>query len=301
MTKVVTRIQEITIEINNKLDIIQLESVAVGTLLKEALEVLKEEGKKQADFLEYCKQEFSIGKAQAYKLMKVAEVFAEDGRFKGVAMRVLYALATQANDEQMERAAEFAANGSLNTAIVNQLLNPEPPKQDDKQQEQQEQEEQQASKEADKAQKAIDEALDNVSQRETEDDIPFDTSVDGQMQRNDAEQESNEPNKESVNADLMAEVRELRAALQAANELIANMKEDKETARPVAPMLPQFKNACPYAVLGLGQVESKKITVVKKAFRELIKCGYGKGHEAFELLTKAKDQLIEDIEAAKKA
>ena len=66
-------------------------------------------------------------------------------------------------------------------------------------------------------------------------------------------------------------------------------------------MLPQFTNACPYAVLGLGQVEAKQITKVKKAFRELIKCGYGQGHDAFELLTKAKDQLLKDIEAAKES
>ncbi len=96
-------------------------------------------------------------------------------------------------------------------------------------------------------------------------------------------------------------IQELRGLLTTANDLIKTLQGEKvqhNTAKAM-PMLPQFKNACPYAVLGLGQVEATKLTVVKKAFRELIKCGYGKGHEAFELLTKAKDQLLADIEANK--
>lgn len=301
MTKVISRMQEITIEINSKLDVIQKESVSVGSLLKEALQCLKDEGKKQADFLEYCKNEFSIGKAQAYKLMKVAEVFEDDARFKGVAMRVLYTLATTATDEQMEKAAEFAASGTLNTAVVNQLLYPEAP------QAPAPTPAPETTEEAEEKQEEANQSLNNLPEvadlpkQEQEDDIPFDmgdapaapaTSVEAQMTKHDAMQEANVSGLES-------EISELRAALEAANELIKSLQADKVTAKPAAPMLPQFKNACYYARLGLGQIEARDAAKVRKAFRELIKCGYGDGHDAFKLLTEAKDALLEEIKAAK--
>lgn len=273
--------EEIVLEINAKLDVIQKESVCVGSLLIEAKEELTEKGVKYAGFIEWCGLNFNIGKAQASKLMKVATVFNEDKRFDGVAMRVLYSLACNATPEQMDKAAEFAENGTLNSAVLNQLLNPvavvtkepEAPQQtveDDK-----------------KAQEAIEQALNNLPVKEVEKE---EVSQSETTVLDTAEKDG-----------LTSEIQELRKALTAANELIKSLQGEKvqhNTAKTM-PMLPQFKNACPYAVLGLGQLEAKKITVVKKAFRELIKCGYGKGHEAFELLTKAKDQLLADIEAAK--
>lgn len=289
MTKVISRIDEIILEINEKLDIIQKESVSVGRLLIEAKEEMTGNGKKYADFIEWCGLQFNIGKAQASKLMKVATVFDDDERFKGVAMRVLYALAVNATPEQMERAAEFASNGTLNSAVVNQLLNPAPVVQ-------KEPEAPNTTPEADKeAEQAIAEAINNVSQRET-------STVEEQMKTHDAVQEGYEGALSDAEKEgLTNEIQELRKALEAANDLIKSMQAEKtqHNSSKDMPMLPQFTNACPYAVLGLGQVEAKQITKVKKAFRELIKCGYGKGHEAFELLTKAKDQLLADIEAAK--
>lgn len=289
MTQVISRMDEIVLEINEKLDIIQKESVSVGKLLIEAKEEMTGNGKKYADFIEWCGLQFNIGKAQASKLMKVATVFEDDERFKGVAMRVLYALAVNATPEQMDRAAEFAANGTLNSAVVNQLLNPAPVVQKEPEAPEQ------SDKENSEAQKAIEDAINNVSQRET-------PTVDEQMKANDALQESDTGSLSDAEKEgLTSEIQELRKALEAANDLIKSMRAEKtqHNSSKDMPMLPQFTNACPYAVLGLGQVEAKQVTKVKKAFRELIKCGYGKGHEAFELLTKAKDQLLADIEAAK--
>lgn len=273
----ITRIEEIVLEISTKLDVIQKESVCVGTLLIEAKEELTEKGGTYAQFIEWCGLNFSIGKAQASKLMKVATVFSEDKRFTGVAMRVLYSLACNATPEQMDRAAEFAANDSLDSAVLNQLLNPKP----------------EVKKvvelvestleEITEQQKELDSVLNNVPAREVIDNPVIDLS-------------STEEKKE-----LTGEIQELRKALEAANSLIKELTNSKvkHNDSKLMPMLPQFHNACPYAVLGLGQVEVKKITVVKKAFRELIKCGYGAGHEAFELLTGAKDKLLKDIEEAK--
>lgn len=287
MSKVITRMQEIVTEINAKLDVIQKESITVGELLIEAKEELQADGKKYQDFIDWCGAQFNIGKAQASKLMKVATVFKDDERFKGVAMRVLYSLATTATPEQMDRAADFAANGSLTSAIANQLLNPQPNKPEgikahDKSKE--DTEEQEAE---------IREALDNIpSETSTNSsDVPFDLPAE------------DKPVVKEDNSELVEQIEALKDSLRAANELISQLKETKEkeaASRNVAPFLPQFKSACPYAVLGLGQLESKQVTKVKKAFRELIKCGYGDGHDAFEALCKAKDHLLDDIEKAKK-
>lgn len=286
MSKVITRMQEIVAEINTKLDVIQQESVSVGKLLIEAKEELQADGKKYADFIVWCGEQFNIGKAQASKLMKVATVFDEDERFKGVAMRVLYQLATTATPDQMDRAADFAATNSLTSAVANQLLNPTPVET-----------EQAESKELSKEDKAEQNADTQVSLENLpkSDDVPF--TVDSQIEANDKAQESKE-----ANSDLVEQISELKDSLRAANELIQSLKDANEkqsASRNTAPFLPQFKSACPYAVLGLGQIESKQITKVKKAFRELIKCGYGDGHDAFEALCKAKNQLLNDIEKDK--
>ena len=272
----ITRIEEIVEEISTKLDVIQKESVCVGSLLIEAKEELTEKGGTYAQFIEWCGLNFSIGKAQASKLMKVATVFSEDKRFSGVAMRVLYSLACNATPEQMDRAAEFAANDSLDSAVLNQLLNPKP------EVEKVVEKELVTTDEVTEQQKELEATLKNIPAKEVS--------------------QSETPANNEEKTALTSEIQELRKALEAANSLIKEMKDSKvkHNDSKSMPMLPQFHNACPYAVLGLGQVEAKKITVVKKAFRELIKCGYGSGHEAFELLTGAKDQLLKDIEEAKK-
>ncbi len=282
-TTATTRMEEIVIEINTKLDVIQKESVCVGSLLIEAKEELTEKGVNYAGFIAWCGLNFNIGKAQASKLMKVATVFNEDKRFEGVAMRVLYSLACNATPEQMDKAAEFAESGTLNSAVLNQLLNPvavvtkepEAP--------------QQTVEDDNKAQEAIDKALESV---------PFKTEESTEVSQcetailDTAEKES-----------LTSEIQELRGLLTTANELIKSLQGDKvqhNTAKDM-PMLPQFSNACAYAVLGLSEDDSTKVSKVKKAFRELIKCGYGNGHEAFALLTNAKDRLLEITEANKGA
>lgn len=265
------RMDEIANEIGQRLDNIQSESLAVGALLIEAKQEFEEVGKKQSDFLSWCSLHFAIGKAQVYKLIKVSLFFGEDERFKGVSMRVLYALASSATEEQLERAADFAANGSLTTAIVNQLLNPEPV----------------APKAPTPAAPTDEEQAKQAAELQaTLDAIPEATAA---------------PAAPAADAGLMAQISELTAALSAANEMIKSLQAAKVTSKAAvaAPFLPQFRSAYPYAVLGLAVEQAGKVTVVKKAFRELIKCGYGEGHEAFNALVAAKDALLADIEAAK--
>lgn len=294
MTTIVTRMQEITISICEKLDSIQTESLQVGALLIEANEILQEEGKKQPEFLAYCKENFSIGKSQAYKLMKVSKFFAEDTRFKGVAMRVLYVLATEANEEELEKAAELAANDSLNTGTLNAILHPEPVKPV----------EPVAPKQSPEEVKESEEETNNSL-----DSVPFD--VDEQIARNDAIQEgaprttqeileSADDETKAVLDDKDRQIATLESMLKKLQETVASF-EKKAAIKPAAPLLPQFKSKNPCVVLGIAESDAGKITVVRKAFREIIACGYGEGHEAFEQLTKAKDSLLADIEAAKQA
>lgn len=278
----VTRMQEITNEINARLDNIQTESMLVGQLLAEALNEIKEQGGKQSDFVDYCKLEFGLSKSQAYKLIKINQVFGEDVRFKGVAMRVLYALSTQATEEEIEKAAEFAANGTLNTAIVNQLLNPVPA-QPEKEEPPVITEDTKLTEEQDKA---LHEALDNVV------DAP-----EAPQTTEEVINSADEATKQVIEGQ-KSEISTLKSMITTLQETISKL-QDATKKKPVAPSLPQFKSACPYAVLGLSQTEATKKTRVTKAFRELIACGYGDGHESFELLVKAKDQLLADIADAK--
>ena len=87
---------------------------------------------------------------------------------------------------------------------------------------------------------------------------------------------------------------ELRGLLEAANSIIKELQTSNVVRSKAsnAPTLPQFKSKCTYAVLGLSQEQAEKPAAIKKAFREIIKCGYGDGHEAFDLLTQAKDKLL---------
>ena len=110
-----------TAEIKQHLDNIGTSYIKVGACLNE----LRGDFEGQKDFLAYVESEFGIKKAQCYKLMSVARVFEGDDRFKGVAMRVILALVPFADENIiMEKAAELAAEGKLDTNAVNALIEP---------------------------------------------------------------------------------------------------------------------------------------------------------------------------------
>lgn len=288
MTQAITRIQEITAAIKLKLDNIQSETQEVGALLKEVLEEFKAQGKNQADFLDYCKGEFAIGKAQAYKLIAIFETFGEDSRFKGVSMRVLYTLSSTATKEQVDRAAEFAATGSLTTSIVNELLNPTPLKVETPTPTT---EGGGVSEETQNRLADIQAALD-AQNAEAEKALRLKTE-----QVKDADSASMQSLQASLDSQSET-IKALTEELGKANQLIKELSAPSR-AKASAPYLPQFNHACPNVVLGLSEAEGQQVTKVKKAFRELIKCGYGEGHEAFSQLTAAKDALLAAIEASK--
>ena len=90
---------------------------------------------------------------------------------------------------------------------------------------------------------------------------------------------------------LLAQIKALTEQLQAANDRIAFLSSARESKKAAAPMLPQFKSSCFYARLGLSAEEATKKTAVNKARRELVKLGYGEGHEAWPLISEAVEEL----------
>lgn len=274
-----------TAEIKAHLDTIGASYLKVGSLLNE----LRGDFESQREFLAYVEEEFSIKKAQCYNLMNVARCFDGDERFKGVAMRVMLALIPFADEaEIMEKAAELAANGELDTKAVNALVSPSKPAKPEASQSQAEPE-----KAADNSAPVESEALQSVPQEtapESDNSAPWDeepaTTETAAPKLDNAENTEN-----AAMASLLAQIKTLTEQLTAANDRIAELTSARETKKSAAPMLPQFKSSCFYARLGLSAEEATKKTAVNKAKRELVKLGYGEGHEAWELIAEAVAEL----------
>lgn len=110
---------QVAAEIITLLNDIGSNYLKIGALLAEG----KEDFDNQRDFLEWADDTFGIKKAQCYNLMNIARVFATRKEFSGVAMRVLLMLVPFADEgELMDKAADLAAVGELDTAAANQLL-----------------------------------------------------------------------------------------------------------------------------------------------------------------------------------
>lgn len=278
-----------TAEIKQHLDNIGTSYIKIGACLNE----LRGDFEGQKEFLAYVESEFSIKKAQCYKLMSVARVFEGDDRFKGVAMRVMLALVPFADENTiMEKAAELAADGKLDTNAVNALIEPkkeaktetvqtkaEPVKPQENAIEAVESQETQAPQE-----------VPPVSESDNDESAPWEEESKPEAPK--AAPLDNTANTENAAiAGLLAQIKALTEQLQAANDRIASLSSARESKKAAAPMLPQFKSSCFYARLGLSAEEATKKTAVNKAKRELVKLGYGEGHEAWALISEAVEEL----------
>lgn len=96
---------------------------------------------------------------------------------------------------------------------------------------------------------------------------------------------------DAVSAGILEELKRLREDNAALNARILELTATRETKKASAPMLPQFKSKCLYARLGLSAEEAEKKTAVNKAKRDLVKLGYGDGHEAWSLIQEAVEGL----------
>lgn len=269
--------ESVAVEIHALLDSIGKSYLEVGKLLAEA----REDFEDQKSFLSWAETEFSIKKAQCYNLMNVARVFGEDDRFEGVSMRVMLALIPMADDAQvMDKAASIAAVGALDTNAVNELLGkPKAP----------------------------------IKLVQPEGDIPmtqFDEQVAIAEERAttlhqaiaapyapDVPNVEATPNPVTVGVHdatmqaLLDQNKRLSSQLEEAMQRIAELSSPRETKKAVAPMLPQFKSKCLYARLGLSAEQATSKSAINKARRELVKIGYGEGHEAWAAISEAVEKL----------
>lgn len=278
-----------TAEIKQHLDNIGTSYIKVGACLNE----LRGDFEGQKDFLAYVKSEFGIKKAQCYKLMSVARVFEYDDRFKGVAMRVMLALVPFADENIiMEKAAELAAEGKLDTNAVNALIEPKKePKIETVQSKAGPVKPQENAIEAAESQEAqAPQVVPPVNEPDNDESAPWEEESKPEAPK--AAPLDNTANTENAAiAGLLAQIKALTEQLQAANDRIASLSSARESKKAAAPMLPQFKSSCFYARLGLSAEEATKKTAVNKARRELVKLGYGEGHEAWALISEAVEEL----------
>ena len=301
MTTVTIR-EQVTAEIKAHLDSIGSTYIKVGTCLNE----LREDFDGQKEFLAYVEEEFSIKKAQCYKLMALARTFGDDKRFAGVAMRVMSALVQYADDQAiMDKAAALAVDGKLDTKAVNALINPEP-----------------APKAAPVPQAEKPQELQVVPQQgtvpadsdEDDDGVPWDDDtvttvgtpkavLEGANTVIGVEKDEAAPVQPAAPAydsgyvnSLLATIDRLNSMVNELGQKLAAKESERETKKASAPMLPQFKSKCFYARLGLSAEEATKKTAISKARRELVKLGYGTGHEAYPLIEEAVKALTEALE-----
>ncbi|AQN31698.1 andolysin [Escherichia phage vB_EcoP_C] len=225
--------------------------------------------------------------------MSVARVFEGDERFKGVAMRVMLALVPFADENIiMEKAAELAAAGKLDTNAVNALIEPKKEIKTETVQSKAEavKPQENATEAAESQEMQAPQVVPPASEQEADESAPWEEESKPEAPK--AAPLDNTANTENAAiAGLLAQIKALTEQLQAANDRIASLSSARESKKAAAPMLPQFKSSCFYARLGLSAEEATKKTAVNKARRELVKLGYGEGHEAWPLISEAVEEL----------
>lgn len=267
---------QVAIEINALLDNIGSSYMKVGSLLNEA----RDDFENQREFLEWVDDSFGIKKSQTYNLMNVARNFANRKEFHGVSLRIMLMLIPFADDgEIMDKAADLANVGELDVPACNQLLG-------------------KPAKGAESpALAAVKQAL--AAQASTQ---QADAPARGVVSTTEAQEPAAiipaatlapEATPEApvmpaaISDGILEELKRLREDNQALQARIMELTAARETRKAAAPMLPQFKSKCLYARLGLSVEQSMSLAAVNKAKRELVKLGYGDGHDAWPLIQEA--------------
>ncbi|WQZ01148.1 hypothetical protein CPT_Premi_008 [Proteus phage Premi] len=270
---------EIRNEVNALLDNIGASYLRIGELLNEA----RGDFDNQRDFLSWVEDEFSIKKSQCFNLMKVSLHFKDNESFQKVSMRVLLALIPYMDDNDIMRRAEvLALRGDLTTNSLNIILGKPETKVKETQAEPEKTQEKSAQ-------------LQSVPQEEIKEEnkIPFEPDVEEKVSEPKAQPiESQENADNTAMKALLEQIKTLTEQNRELQERIISLSSVRETKKATAPMLPQFKSSCMYARLGLSAEEATKKTAVNKAKRELVKLGYGEGHEAWDFIKEAVEDLL---------
>lgn len=283
---VLTLREQVKIEVLELLDVEMSTTFKIGKLLNE----VKPDFEKGADFLAWCKTELSLGKASVFNYLKIHNTFGNSEVFANLSMRVLRTMASFKEFELIQDKCEAMAEaGKLDSKTLGDIIESLKPVK----------EVENIKPQSEGLAKAIinhepTTDLPEDEETEEEDDIPFDTSVAVSLLTQDKPTRDTssftnmdkEDDVDEERSNLLEIIKELREELREARE-----KTERSSKVSNAPMLPQFKNPCYYARLGLSQSESKETKRVKGAYRELVKLGYGEGHQAHDSIKEAFTEL----------
>jgi hypothetical protein len=286
---------QISKKIKKELEKAQKSFLTVGECLTTALNQMKEEGKKQSDFIAWANETCGIKKAQAYKLMKVYKEFGNNSDFSGVSMRVLYTLTGQPS-EVVEEARKQALDGTLDTKALDKIImsfeSPAPAP---------------ASKSA-----PVSGSSDNDSEKPAEasksDDsgdsksLPDTTAKDEEIERLRAELEAekskpSETPESNYTADeitiLNDTIAELRKTVESLNKQLEAEREKNSKPSVSVPYLPQFDSPFFCVRLGIAKEEVNDKAKVNKAYRALAKIyTAATNKKAADQLKEARENLL---------
>ena len=279
--KLPSTLKGLTSEIHKCLEGIAASSIKSGLLLQAAKEF-------HPDFnswLDWSKREFGLGKAQACKLVKIAEVFGSDLRFQGASMRTLYSLSTCNDADLIEQAAQLSEQGELTPAWVAEHIEAKRNKPAT---------EQSASAEQGEGRQEGE----STGSTDSKSEAPF--IVDGECttvpdsdKRASTEQSASTEQGQSI-AELVRELSDLRVMLARAQSELA--QRDSEAAKAKAapttsalPTLPHLRSHNPMIVLGIEEITQSN---VNRAARELVKLFKG-NDEAIALIKAAKEIALD--------
>lgn len=274
----VTELDALKIDISNTIAEAGKASFELGKLLLKARDACES----QQEFLDWVDSNFGIKKAWAFRLMKVSQVFSGEP-WCNVATSTLYILQAQATDEQLLEAKKFAEAGKLDLPTVKALLAPALPvvkaPVDSK-------------KVEIKAAESVQEALMSVEPVDVSESLEERTEPQGS---HDAARLA--PVADNERSEMLLQIAQLTETVRQLNAALAEANKPRLRSGSDMPMLPQFHSKYMHVRLGLDAEEAKDKAVVLDAFKALCKAGYGRAHEAWNLLDEARHNLCHAAEA----
>lgn len=283
-----TRLVEIAKSINSQVHSIQASTMLVGELLVEACDNIKAQGKKQGDFLAWAKDNCSIGKAQAYKLMACFKAYGKDSDFADVSMRVLYSLTSETQDV-LDRARVLAKKGQLDSKALARIQADCRPATE-------------SSNLPNTGGKVVESGSTSNENKASDgqttagnDQNAESTSKDGKGQK--AETVSNGAGDRSEVDELQNTISSLNMTIDGLNQQIKELQAiNKKDAVKAIPGLLQFDSALPSIVLGIEPKQAKDKEAINKAYRSLAKIWTAATNkEASEKIKNARALLLADL------
>jgi len=261
--------------INESLASAQKSFFHIGKCLNEALAIIKKDGGKQKDFIGWSQAKCGIRKAQAYKLMKVYNVFGEQSNFAGTSMRVLYTLSNQP-EEIIKEAETMAIAGTLDSASLNDLLDSKQP----------------TPKESEITETPKGKEVEKAKGKDFNNKLELENAK-LLKELNDLKAKDKGDDSETVTA--------LKETIESLNETIDNLQKELEEKKvkkvlPQIESLPQFASSCMVTRIGLELEKANDKKAINKAYRGLAKIftatACPKGSEAIK---EARESLLNAI------